>query len=96
MSFTSLTSPEDSPVSNRFLLARIPPFAEMLRHVCVCCVQGALSLVTSDDEVMMGSGGCQVKAEEIIFRRQILMELSLANVLAVVLEGRMHVMKFRG
>lgn len=68
----------------------------MLRHICVYCVQGAVSLVTSDDEVMMGSGGCQVKAEEIIFRRQILMELSLANVLAVVLEGRMHVMKFRG
>lgn len=67
----------------------------MLRHVGVCCVPGALSLVTSDDEVMMG-GGCQVKAEEIISLDGRFCELSLTNVLAVVLEGRMHVMKFRG
>ena len=55
------------PIANRSLLALIPPFAEMRRHVCVYHVQGALSLVSSDDEVM-GDGGCQVKAKEIVFR----------------------------
>lgn len=80
------------PIANRFLLALIPPFAEMSRHVCVYHVQGALSLVSSDDEVM-GGGGCQVKAKEIIFRWQILVELTLLKFLAVVLEGGRHAME---
>lgn len=47
--------------------------------------------MSSDDEVM-GDGGCQVKAKEIVFRWQILVELTLLKFLAV-LEGRMHVME---
>lgn len=52
--------PPSLPIANRFLLALIPPFAEMCRHVCVYHVQGALSLVSSDDEAMGGGGGCSL------------------------------------
>lgn len=59
-------------LNNHSSSSDIPPFAEMLRHQA-CCVLGALPSHQHDEDD--GGGGCQVKAEEIIFRCRFLWSL---------------------